>query len=106
MEPAIVTVLGSEAEILRNPAAPLFDDGVECRLEAVAIGWMEDFQPVAGRAFERAALEAEQVFRVGAGMDAVALRARFAALLKLPANEFSRLIWGGRYRHELGASAV
>ena len=43
---------------------------------------------------------------VDAGMDAVALRARFAALLELPANEFSRLIWGGRYRHELGATAV
>ena len=72
VEPAIVAVLGAEAEILRDAAAAQFDGGVERRLEAVAVAGVENLEPVARRPFERAALQAEQILGLRAGVDAVA----------------------------------
>ncbi len=73
VEPHVVAVLGAEAEVLRDPAAALLDGGVEQRLEPVAVAGMEEFEPVPCRPLEGAALEPEQVLRLGPGEDAVAL---------------------------------
>jgi hypothetical protein len=40
-----VPVGGAHAEILRDTAAPLFDDAVERGAEAVAVERMQDFEP-------------------------------------------------------------
>ena len=73
MEPVIVAVLGAEAEILGDAPAAQLDRGIEDRLEAVAVGGVEDLEPVAGRALQRAARQAEEILGLRAGEDAVAL---------------------------------
>ena len=45
-EPQIVAVGGAHAEILSDTPAPLLDDAVECRAEAIAVERMQDFKPV------------------------------------------------------------
>ena len=62
-EPQIVAVRRAQAEILREPAAPLLQHGVERGAEAVAVERMQDVEPARRRSFERAALEAEQLLR-------------------------------------------
>ena len=60
-EPKVVSVDGSQPEILREAAAALLDDAVERGAEAVAVERVQDFKPGCRRSFERAALEAQHV---------------------------------------------
>ena len=69
----VVAVLRAEAEILGDPSAALLDGGVEDRLEPVAIGGMEELEPVAGGSFQRTARQAKEILGLGTGEDAVAL---------------------------------
>ena len=62
-EPHVVTVRRAQAEILQQPAAALLQHAVERGAEAVAVERMQHFEPARRRAFERAALEAEQTLR-------------------------------------------
>ena len=59
-EPEIMAVRRAQPEILGQPAAPLLEHAVERGAEAVAVERMQHVEPARGRAFERAALEAEQ----------------------------------------------
>ncbi len=72
VEVAVVAVLAAQAEILVDAAAPEFHGRVQRRAETVAVARMEDFQPVARRALQRSARQAEQVLCLGPGVDAVA----------------------------------
>ena len=67
VEPAIMTVLRTQAEILRNTPLALLDRGVESRLETVAVARMQDFQPVARRPFQGSPAKPEEVLRFGRG---------------------------------------
>ena len=66
-EPDVMAVIGAQAEILRQPAAPLLHHAVERGAEAVAVERVQHFEPACRRAFQRAALEAEHVLGLGAG---------------------------------------
>ena len=66
-EPHEVAVGGAQAEILHQPAAALVEHAVERGAETVLVERMQHFQPFRGRAFQRAALEAEQGLGLGAG---------------------------------------
>ena len=70
-EPEIISFLRAQAEILHQAPAPLFDHAVERGAETVAVERMQHLEPGRGRAFERAALEAEEMFGLGAGEDLV-----------------------------------
>ena len=70
-EPEIMAVGGAQAEILGEAAAPLLDDAVERGAEAVAVERMQHVEPGRRRSFQRAALEAEQMFGFRAGVDLV-----------------------------------
>ncbi len=73
VEPAIMTVLGAQPEILGDASPLQLDRRVEGRLEAIAVAGMEDLQPVARRPLQRAAAQAEQVLCLRPGEDAVAI---------------------------------
>ena len=66
-EPEIMAVRRAQAEILRQPPAPLLQHAVERRAETVAVERVQHVEPARRRAFERAALEAEQRFGLRAG---------------------------------------
>ena len=70
-ERQIMAVGGAQAEILVEAAAPLLDRAVERGAEAVAVERMQHVEPGRRRAFQRAALEAEQLFGFRAGVDLV-----------------------------------
>ena len=70
-EPEIMAVRRAQAEILHQPAAALLEHAVERGAEAVAVERMQHVEPARRRAFERAALEAEQLLGLRAGVDAV-----------------------------------
>ena len=70
-QPDIVPVIGPDAEFLRDAAAPVIDDGVERSAETVAVEDVDEVEPAARRAVERAALHPEKRIRVGADIDAV-----------------------------------
>ena len=70
-EPEIMAVGGAQAEILGEAAAPLLHHAVERGAEAVAVERMQHVEPARGRAFQRAALEAEHVLGFRAGVDLV-----------------------------------
>ena len=59
-EPEIVAVGRAQPEVLAQAAAALLEHAVEHGAEAVAVERMQHVEPARGRAFERAALEAEQ----------------------------------------------
>ena len=66
-----MAVRRAQAEILHQPAAALLEHAVERGAEAVAVERVQHFEPARRRAFERAALEAEQLLGLRAGEDAV-----------------------------------
>ena len=66
-----MAVAGAHAKVLRDAAAALFDDAVERGAEAVAVEWVQHFEPVGGGAVERSALEPEHGFGFRAGEDAI-----------------------------------
>ncbi len=66
-EPEIVSVGGSQPEILRETAATLLDDAVERSAETIAIERVQHFKPGRRRSFQRAALQAQHVFGFRAG---------------------------------------
>ena len=66
-EPEIIAVVGAQAEILREAAAPLLDRVVERGAEAVAVERVQHVEPARGRAFQRAALQAQNVLGFRAG---------------------------------------
>ena len=70
-EPQIMAVRRAQPEILDQPAAALLEHAVERGAEAVAVERMQHVEPARRRAFERAALEAEQRLGLGAGEDLV-----------------------------------
>ncbi len=70
-EPQVMAVRRAQAEILHQPAAALLQHAVERGAEAVAVERMQHVEPARGRAFERAALEAEQRLGFRAGEDLV-----------------------------------
>ncbi len=70
-EPKITAVGCAQAEILHQPSAALFEYAVERGAKTIAVERMEHIEPARGRTFERATLEAEQMFRLRAGEDAV-----------------------------------
>ena len=59
----IMAVRRAQPEILHQPPAALLQHAVERGAEAVAVERMQHFEPVRRRAFQRAALEAEQAAR-------------------------------------------
>ena len=66
-----MTVGRAQPEILHQPAAALVEHAVERGAETVLIERMQHLEPFRGRAFQRAALQAEQAFGLGAGEDLV-----------------------------------
>ena len=66
-EPHEVAVGRAQAEILHQPAAALVEHAVERGAETVLVERMQHFQPFCGGAFQRAALQAEQLLGLGAG---------------------------------------
>ena len=62
---------GAQAEILRQPAAALLDDGVEGGAVAIAVEGVDEVEPGGGRPFERAALEPELALDLRADEDLV-----------------------------------
>src|SRR5580692_3358137 len=66
-----MAVGGAQAEILGDPAAPLFQHIVERGAEAVAIERMQHVEPLRRRAFQRAHFETERGFGLGAGENLV-----------------------------------
>ena len=70
-EPQIMAVVGAQAQVEGEPPAPLVDDAVERRAEAVAVVGMEHVEPARGGAFQRSPLEAEQMLGLGTGEDLV-----------------------------------
>ena len=66
-----MAVIGAQPEILVEAAAALLDDAVERGAEAVAVEVMQHVEPQRRRAFQRAALEAEDMFGFRAGEDLV-----------------------------------
>ena len=70
-EPQVMAVRRAQAEILHQPAAALLEHAVERGAEAVAVERMQHVEPARRRAFERAALEAEQLLGLRAGEDLV-----------------------------------
>ena len=69
-EPEMASV-AAQAEVLVDAAAPLFEHGVETGAEAIPLGWVQDVEPGRGRAFERAAGEAQLRLDLGTDMDMV-----------------------------------
>ncbi len=59
-EPHEMPVGRAQAEILHQPSAALIQHAVERGTETILIERMQHFEPLGGRAFQRAALEAEQ----------------------------------------------
>ena len=57
----------AQAEFQEQPPAALVEHAVERRAEAVAVERMQHFQPVGGRAAERAALQPEHRLGLGRG---------------------------------------
>ena len=70
-EPEVMAVGRAQPEILAEAAAPLLHHAVERGAEAVAVERMQHLEPVRRRSFQRAALEAEQLFGFRAGVDLV-----------------------------------
>ncbi len=70
-EPEVMAVGRAQPEVLGQPAAALLQHAVEHGAEAVAVERMQHVEPARGRAFERAALEAEQRLGLRAGEDLV-----------------------------------
>ena len=70
-EPEVVAVGGAQPEVLAQPAAALLQHAVEHGAEAVAVERVQHVEPARRRAFERAALEAEQRLGLRAGEDLV-----------------------------------
>ena len=66
-----MAVGGAQAEILVETSAPLLHRAVERGAEAVAVERMQHLEPCRRRSFQRAALEAEQLFGFRAGVDLV-----------------------------------
>ena len=66
-EPHEVAVGRAQPEILHQPAAALVEHAVERGAEAVLVERMQHFEPFRRRAFQRAALQAEQALGLGAG---------------------------------------
>src|SRR4051812_34497014 len=62
-----MTIGRTQAEVLHEAAATLFQYAIKCDAESVAIKRMQHIEPAGGRTFERAALEAEQRFGLRAG---------------------------------------
>src|SRR5665811_1362761 len=61
----------AQPESLTEASAPLLHRAVERGAEAVAIERMQHLEPVRRRSFQRAALEAEQLFGFRAGVNLV-----------------------------------
>ena len=70
-EPHEVAVGRAQPEILHQPAAALVEHAVKRGAEAVLIERMQHLEPFRGRAFQRAAFQAEQGFGLRAGKDLV-----------------------------------
>jgi hypothetical protein len=70
-EPHEVAVGRAQPEILHQPAAALVEHAVERGAKTVLVERMQHLEPFGGRAFQRAAFEAEQAFGLGAGEDLV-----------------------------------
>ena len=70
-EPHEMAVRRAQPEILHQPAAALVQHAVERGAKPVLIERMQHFQPFRGRAFQRAAFQAEQGFGLGAGENLV-----------------------------------
>ena len=66
-EPHEMAVGRAQAEVLHQPAAALVEHAVERGAEAILIERVQHFEPFRGRAFQRAALQPEQAFGLGAG---------------------------------------
>ena len=59
-EPQVMAVRRAQPEVLHQPAAALLQHAVERRAEAVAVERVQHVEPARRRAFEPAALDAEQ----------------------------------------------
>ena len=70
-EREVMTVGRVQSEILIEASAPLFHRAVERGAETIAVERMQHLEPVRRRAFQRTALEAEQLFGLRAGVDLV-----------------------------------
>ena len=70
-EPEVMPVRRAQAEILGQPAAPLFQDGIERCAESIPVERMQDVEPARRRSFERPALQSEQGLGLRAGEDLV-----------------------------------
>ncbi len=70
-EPQVMTLRRAQTEVLHQPAAALLEHAIEGRAEAVAVERMQHIEPARRRPFERAALQAQQLLGLRAGVDAV-----------------------------------
>ena len=66
-KPHVMAVERAQAEFQEQPPAALVEHAVERRAEAVAVERMQHFEPVGGRAAQRAALQAEHRLGLGRG---------------------------------------
>ena len=70
-EPEVMPVLRAQPEFLDDAAAALLKHAVECHLEAVAIGGVQEFEPSGGRGLEHAALQAKGLLGFVARVDKI-----------------------------------
>ena len=70
-EPVIIRAVGTQAEFLIDPPAPLLEHRIETGAETIPLGWMQDVEPGRGRPFERAAGKAQLHLDLGTDIDAV-----------------------------------
>ena len=70
-EREVMAVGRAQPEILIEASAPLLHRAVERGAETIAVERMQHLEPVRRRSFQRAALEAEQLFGFRAGVDLV-----------------------------------
>ena len=66
-----MTFRRAQTEVLHQSAAALFEHAIESGTEAIAIERVQHIEPARRRPFERAALQAQQLLRLRAGVDAV-----------------------------------
>ncbi len=71
-EPVIMAVTGAQPECLVDFSAPLIDDRIEHNPVAVAVGRMQQVEPVPRRAFQRPVFQSQYVLYVLADLDPVA----------------------------------
>ena len=89
-EPEIVAVRRAQPEVLHQPAAALLEHAVERGAEAVAVVRVQHVEPARRRAFERAALEAEQLLGLGAGEDRSAETSQSQIMSPAPVSASAR----------------